>query len=393
MSPSSSLPLGGVRVLDLTTVVYGPYASQLLGDFGADVIKIERPDGDHTRLVGPARSAGMGALFLGINRNKRSIVLDLKRPEPREALWRLIAGADIFMHNVRPQKMAALGFDPDSVLAANPKIIYGGLHGYREDGPFGGRPAYDDVIQAESGIAGTFMARDGAPVLIPTVVADKTAALLATNALLAALFQRTRTDKGIYVETAMFEALVGYTFVEHHFASIFAPPEGPPGYNRALSPERRPYPTADGHICILAYTDKQIDSFWELAGITEHRDDPRFVNMATRARHIDELYAIIGEALTERTTDEWLGLLRKAEIPCGPYNGLEDIRGHEQLTATGFFREFDHPSEGRLEAADTGIRFDRETLPVHRHQPTLGEHTREVLTEAGLTEDEIEKVL
>lgn len=389
----ADLPLSGVRVLDLTTVVYGPYASQLLGDFGADVIKIERPDGDQTRIAGPARNPGMGALFMGINRNKRSIVLDLKRPEPREALWRLIETADIFMHNVRPQKIAALGLDPDSVLEANPRIIYGGLHGYREEGPYGGRPAYDDVIQAESGLAGTFMARDGAPALIPTVVADKTAALLASNGLLAALFQRTRTGRGVYVETAMFEALVGYTFVEHHFGALFSPPEGAIGYNRALSRERKPYPTADGHICVLAYTDKQIGNFFNLAGRPEYLDEPKFATMELRARYIDDLYVVIGAILRERTTGEWLKLLREAEIPCGPFNRLDELHDHEQLTQTGFFRRLEHPSEGLLETADTAYRFDRKPLPVQRPQPRLGEHTREVLCEAGYSDREIDAIL
>ena len=387
------LPLSGIRVLDITTVVYGPYATQVLGDFGADVIKIERPGGDQTRLVGPKRNPGMGALFLGINRNKRSIALDLKRQEAKRALWRLIDGADMLVHNMRPKKMAALGFDPDSVLKAKPDIIYGGLHGYREEGPFGGRPAYDDVIQAESGIAGTFTARDGSPVLIPTVVADKTAALLAANGLLAALFQRTRTGKGVYVETAMFEALVGFTLVEHHFGAMFAPPEGPPGYNRALSPERKPYATADGHICMLPYTDKQFERFWALVGRPDYQDDPRFATMADRARHIDELYAIAGGLLTERSSEEWLALLREAEIPCGPFNRLDDLRANEQLSATEFFRPFAHPSEGDMEMPDTAFRFDREALPVRRHAPGLGEHSREVLREAGFSEAEIDEVL
>ena len=388
-----SLPLSGIRVLDLTTVVYGPYATQLLGDFGAEVIKIERPGGDQTRLVGPARNPGMGALYLGLNRNKRSIVLDLKREPAKQALWRLLGTADMFVHNVRPQKMAALGFDPDSVLKKYPQIIYGGLHGYREEGPYGRRPAYDDVIQGESGIAGTFTARDGAPVLIPTVVADKTAALLATSGLIAALFNRTRTGKGVYVETAMFEALVGYTLVEHHFGRLFQPPEGPPGYNRALSPERKPYQTADGHICMLAYTDKQFRSFWALVNRPDYAEDPRFVSMDTRARHIDELYAIAGGLLGNRTSEEWLRLLREAEIPCGPVNRLEDLASDEQLTATQFFRPFEHPSEGAMETADTAFRFDRESLPLRRHQPTLGEHSRDVLREAGFDDSEIDDIL
>lgn len=393
MADLQTLPLSGIRVLDLTTVVYGPYTTQLLGDFGADIIKIERPGGDSTRQVGPERNPGMAALYLGMNRNKRSLMLDLKRAPARQALWRLIDSADMFVHNVRPQKMAALGFDPDSVMARKPDIVYGGLHGYREEGPYGRRPAYDDVIQGESGLAGTFMAREGEPVLMPTVVADKTAGLLASSGLIAGLFQRLRTGRGVYVETAMFEALVGYTLLEHHYGAMFVPPKGAPGYVRALSPERKPYTTSDGYICMLAYTDKQWRSFWELSGRTEFNDDPRFGSMAVRAHHIDELYAIAGGLLVERTTAEWLELLRTAEIPCGPVNRLEDLRNNEQLEATGFFRAHEHPTEGAMELPDTAFRFDRQALPVHRHAPGLGEHSREVLAQAGYSDWEIDDIL
>ncbi len=215
------LPLTDLRVLDLTTVIFGPYTTQMLGDFGADVIKIEPPEGDLTRHLGPGRSPGMSSLYLGCNRNKRSVVLDLKREPAKRALWRLIESADAIVHNVRPQKMAALGFAPDPVMACNPKIVYGGLHGYWEDGPYGGRPAFDDVIQGESGVAGTFMARGGEPELMPTIVADKTAALLASTGLIAALLQRFRTDKGVYLETSMFEGMVAYTLLEHQHGTIW----------------------------------------------------------------------------------------------------------------------------------------------------------------------------
>ncbi|MGI9436143.1 MAG: CaiB/BaiF CoA transferase family protein [Geminicoccaceae bacterium] len=384
------LPLSGLRVLDLTTVIYGPYTTQLLGDFGADVIKIEPPGGDMTRDIGVARNKKMTALFLGSNRNKRSLILDLKREKARAALWRLIESADVFVHNIRPQKIGVLGFDADSVLARKPSIVYGALLGYREDGPYGGMPAYDDVIQGQSGLAGTFAARDGEPLLMPTIVADKTAGLLAANGLMAGVIQRMATGKGVYVETSMFEGLVGYTLLEHQDGTIFSPPESAPGYPRALSPERRPHRTADGYLCMLAYTDKHWRRFWALAGLPEHSDDPRFVTVTTRADNIDALYHIAGKALEERTTEQWLDALSKAEIPAGPVNRLEDLRNDRHLSATGFFRPFDHPSEGLLELTDTAFRFDRMSLPLHRHQPRLGEHNREVLLEAGLTAEDID---
>lgn len=384
------LPLSGIRVLDLTSVIYGPYTTQILGDLGADVVKIEPPEGDPTRVLGPARTPGMSAVFLGSNRNKRSLALDLKRPAAKQALWRLIEGADAIVHNMRPQKMVALGFGPDAVLARNPKIVYGGLHGYREDGPYGQRPAYDDVIQGESGFAGAFQERDGAPMLAPTVVADKSAALLASTGLVAALLQKFRTGKGVYVEIAMFESLVGYVLLEHQYGATFVPPEGPTGYARALSRQRRPHATSDGHICMLPYTDRQWRRFWEMVGTPERADDPRFVTMAQRSRNIDELYAIAGAELRQRTSAEWLEALREAEIPCGPVNRLADLRDDPQLQAIGFFRPYQHPSEGALEIPDTAFRFDRQSLPVRHHQPRLGEQSREVLREAGLSEAEID---
>ena len=214
---SEDLPLEGLRVLDLTTVIMGPFTTQVLGDFGADIIKIEDPNGDMTRDIGPSRSDKMSSMYLGVNRNKRSIVLNLKKPEAKKALWKLIEGADVLVHNIRPQKIAALGFDPDTVLKKNPEIIYVGLHGYREDGPYGGQPAFDDVIQGQSGIAGTFNARDGEPHIVPTVMADKSVGLLASTGLLAAYIKKLKTGKGSYLEVSMFEGMVGYTLIEHHF--------------------------------------------------------------------------------------------------------------------------------------------------------------------------------
>ncbi|MBL4757126.1 MAG: CoA transferase [Rhizobiales bacterium] len=386
-------PLSGLRVLDLTSVVYGPYATQTLGDFGADIIKIEPPDGDMTRAIGPGKSPDMGALYLGSNRNKRSIVLDLKKENARDALWQLIDGADMIVHNIRPQKMLALGFGPDAVLARKPDIIYGALLGYHEEGPYGGMPAYDDVIQGQSGLAGTFTARDGEPVLIPTIVADKTAALLATNGLLAAVIRRMASGKGVFIETSMFEGLAGYTLVEHQYGAVFDPPLSGLGYPRMLSRDRRPFPTIDGFICMMAYTDKHWRSFFELTGQPELSDDPRFSRIGERAKNIDALYQLIGGPLAQKTSQEWLKILKDVEIPSGPVNRLEDLRDDEHLNAVGFFRPFNHPTEGDMEIPDTPYRLDGNPLPVHRHHPLLGEHTSEILSEAGLSEAEIAAIL
>ncbi|MGI9335971.1 MAG: CaiB/BaiF CoA transferase family protein [Gammaproteobacteria bacterium] len=393
MSAPNTLPLDGIRVLDLTTTLLGPYATQILGDFGADVIKIESPHGDVTRDVGPTRTPGMGSVFLGSNRNKRSIVLDLKRPPPREALWRLIETADVFVHNMRPQKIKSLGFDPDPVLAWNPAIVYGALHGYRETGPYAGRPAYDDVIQGESGLAGAFLERDGEPKLVPSSMVDKSIGLVASAGLLAAIVQRLRTGKGLYVEVGMFEGMVGYNLVEHQYGATFVPPEGGPGYPRALSPHRRPHRTRDGHICMLAYTDRQWRSFWQLVGQPAMADDPRFTTVLERNRNIDALYAAVAAALAEKDTGEWLSLLDEAQVPVGPVNRFADLASDPHLDAIGFFRAYEHPTEGLLEIPDTAYQFGRESLPVRRHQPQLGEHTREILAEAGLSEAEQDEVM
>ena len=387
------MPLGGVRVLDLTTIVYGPYATQTLGDFGAEVIKVEAPGGDAVRQLGPGRSPRMAAVFLGMNRNKKSIVLDLKREAPREALWRLIDSAYAFVHNIRPQKILKLGFDPDSVMARNPGIVYAGLYGYRDGGPYAGQPAYDDVIQGQAGLAGTFLARDGVPSLIPTIAADKISGLLAANGMLAALLQRFRTGRGVYVETAMFEGVASFTLAEHQYGAIFSPPMTPPGYPRVLSPHRRPQPTADGFICLLAYTDDQWDRFWEVVDRPEMKHDPRFVTIGERLDHVDALYGESGKELVRKNSAEWLDLLRRAEIPSGPVNTLEDLHADPHLAATGFFRPFEHPTEGAMEIPDTAFRFDRAPLPIRLGQPQLGEHTEALLTEAGFDAGEIAEIV
>jgi crotonobetainyl-CoA:carnitine CoA-transferase CaiB-like acyl-CoA transferase len=393
MTDSSSQPLAGIRVIDLTSVLFGPYATQMLGDFGADVIKIEAPGGDPTRGIGPARHAGMAAGFLGCNRNKRSVQLNLKREPAREALWRLIDSADVFVHNIRPQKIATLGFAVDDVMARKPDIVYGAFHGYLEEGPYAGRPAYDDVIQGESGIAAAFLARDGKPAFAPSVIADKSAGLIAANGLLAALFQRMRTGNGVYMEIGMFESMAAYTLVEHQFGLSFSPPEGDAGYTRVISAERKPYATQDGYICALPYTDQQWRSFWALAGQPEVANDPRYLTMAERTRNIDSLYAQTSDAIRQQSSAHWLKVLAQAEIPCGPMNTFSDLHDDPHLQQIDFFRAFEHPTEGALEVPDPGLRFNREPLPIHHHQPSLGEHSELLLREAGLSGAEIAAAL
>jgi len=381
-------PLAGIRVLDLTSVVAGPLATQMLGDMGADVIKIEAPEGDAPRHTGPSRSPNMAALYMGLNRSKRSLVLDLKQPAAAGALWRLIAKADVFVHSMRPQKIEKLGFGHKAVCAKTPRLVYAALHGYRDGGPYSGLPAYDDVIQGQSGIA-ALMSVGGEPRYAPTILADKISALAISNAVTTALFARERTGSGQFVEIPMFEQLVWFVLAEHLFGHNFVPPMGTLGYTRVTGAWRRPYKTKDGHLCMMAYTERHWRKFWPAVGRPELCDDPRFSSIAARSHNVVALYELAGACLAERTTDEWIALLRGLEIPCAKMASLDDLLNDPQLAATGFFKYATHPSEGEILYTDLPVRFSGSTSTEQRLQPRLGEHSFEILREAGLSESEI----
>jgi len=385
-------PLDGIRVLDLTSVVLGPLATQTMGDMGADIVKIEGPAGDTTRYTGPKRSADMSALYMGLNRNKRSLVLDLKQAAAKDALWRLIDTADVFLHSVRPQAMERLGFGQDAVRARNPRIVYAGIHGFRMDGPYAGRPAYDDVIQGLSGSADLMARLVGEPRYMPTIMADKTCGLVAVNAVLAALLERERSGRGQFVEIPMFETMVAFNMADHIFGYTFDPPEGPMGYSRVLTPSRRPYKTTDGYICLLAYTDIQWVRFWEEVGRPDLKDDARFDSLASRADNIEAVYSLAGDFIATRSTAEWLEVLPRLEIPCGEIVALEDIPNDPHLQAVGFFRRETHPTEGAITVPDTPVQFSRTPASIDRLQPKLGEHSAEILREAGLSDADIENM-
>ncbi len=389
----TSGPLAGLKVLDLTSVVFGPLCTQVLGDQGADIVKIEAPEGDTTRYTGPARNKGMAALFLGLNRNKRSLVLDLKQPASKDALWKLVDSADVLVHSIRPQAVARLGFSPEAVLARNPRIVYAALTGYGTGGPYEGKPAYDDVIQGQSGIAMLMSQIAGEPRYAPMIMGDKTCGLVASQAITAALLARERTGKGQYVEIPMLETMAAFVLAEHMFGHTFDPPRGDIGYNRVLAPWRRPYKTKDGYIAMLVYTDAQWRRFWMLVGREELGLDPRFATMAARADNIAEVYRIAGECMLARTTEDWLAVLAKNEIPAAHVRSLSDLLTDEHLAAVGFFKRASHHTEGDLLMPGPPARFGATPAGIERLQPRLGEHTREILADAGFTKQDIALVL
>jgi crotonobetainyl-CoA:carnitine CoA-transferase CaiB-like acyl-CoA transferase len=319
-------------------------------------------------------------------------VLDLKQAAARDVLLRLVDGADVFVHNIRPQKLDPLGLGSHALLARNPRLIYAGIHGWREDGPYSGRPAYDDIIQGLCGIAGLMDKLTGEPRYAPTILADKTCGLMAAQAILAALYHREKTGRGQFIEIPMFETMVSFVMVEHLHGRTFVPEEGALGYARVLAPWRRPYRTADGYVCMLAYTDGQWRRFWGALGRPEMMQDPRFADMAARSRHIDEVYRLAGGQLGSRTTAEWIALFDQLEIPAGPVNSLEQVMDDPHLDAVGFFRRMQHPTEGEVVIPDVPVRFAETPAAIGRLPPRLGEHGREILQEIGMRPDEIEKL-
>jgi crotonobetainyl-CoA:carnitine CoA-transferase CaiB-like acyl-CoA transferase len=381
-----------VRVLDLTTVLVGPYCTQILAEMGAEVLKVEAPEGDVVRLIGPARHPGMGCMFLTVNRGKRSIALDLKRPEGRDALLRLARMADVLVTNIRPRAMARLGLGYEQVRAANGRIVYAAVLGYGQDGPYAAHPAYDDLVQGATGIAALNGrgAEDGAPRYVPLAMADRVTGLAAVGAINAALLHRERTGEGQRVEVPMFETMAGFVLGDHLGGRVFDPPLDAGGYARLLSPGRRPYRTRDGHVCTMIYNDRQWRNFCAAAGLPDLvSEDPRFASHATRTENIDAILAMLERVFAERDTAEWVRILEDADLPVAPVHTLDSIVRDPHLAASGFFAAEEHPSEGRLVRIAPAVRFSAGDAPPPRPAPRLGEHGEEALREAGYGAAEI----
>jgi crotonobetainyl-CoA:carnitine CoA-transferase CaiB-like acyl-CoA transferase len=370
-------PLTGIRVIDLTSVGMGPYATQIMGDMGADVIKVESPEGDVFRHAAPYRHPGMGAAYLNLNRNKRSIVLDLKQTDQLQILLRLIAKADVFIYSVRPQAIRKLGLGYEVLSESNPRLIYCGVYGFSEAGPYAGRPAFDDIIQAMSGLAWLqgHNHPDG-PQYVNTIVADKTAGLTAAWAIAMALFERERSGIGQAIEVPMFETMVSFNLIEHLAGETFRPAEGAMGYDRVLSPHRRPYRTKDGYIGLLPYTNAHWQRFFTIAAREELAADARFCDPSSRSRNIAELYRILSEIVAGKSTAEWAELLGKADIPMTTVLSPEDLLNEPHL-----FRDDMHPTEGPIRSIGIPVRFSRTPGAIQRLAPGLDEHRDEILAE------------
>ena len=393
--PHAEAPLAGIRILDLTSVIMGPYATQILGDFGADIIKVESPSGDTTRGVTPMRHPRMGWVFLHMNRNKRSIVLDLKQPEGLEALLRLVQTADAVVSNVRPKALGRLGVTYEKLSAINPGIIYLSLIGFNEDGPYAGQPVYEDLIQGLTAVPNLLVAAGSPhPHYVPLSFNDRGVGLNAAIALLSAIVCRGRTGRGQQIEVPMFETMVQAALGDQMGGLTFEPPIGPAGYTRTLTPERRPYATKDGYVCVIIYTDKHWQSYLSLIGHAElFTTDPRLRTMGTRNDNAHELYALLSEAMLTRTTGEWIALLQRADIPATPLHTLDSLVADPHLAATGFFRTVEHPSEGKIREMAIPSRWSDAQPSVRRQAPLLGQHSVEILREVGLDEVRIAAML
>lgn len=384
-------PLAGVRVIDLTSVLMGPLCTQILADYGADVVKVEPPEGDIMRHAGPLKNPQMGPIYLHVNRNKRSIVLDLKQNAARDALLRLCATADIFIHNIRPSVMRRLRLSHEDIQAVKPDIIYISLVGFGQDGPYANKTAVDDVIQAGSGMPSLFQQTlGGEPAYVPGVVADRIVGISAAHAALAALFMRERTGAGQAIEVPMFETMAQLVLGDHMAGKSYDPPVGPMGYSRLLTPNRKPYRTLDGYIGAVVYNNKQWKSFFDAVGQPEvYASDKRFSDAGERAKHYDAVYGVVAEHFAAKTTAEWLDLLNEYDIPCMPLHTLESLIQDPHIQQVGLIESHQHPSEGAINVMRVPSRWSNADLSLRHHAPRVGEQTREVLRETGFTDEEI----
>jgi len=382
-------PLAGVKIIDMSSVVLGPFATLIFGDLGADVIKIESGQkgkaGDTMRYAGASPTGDLGPIYTSLNRNKRSVQLDAKTDDGKAAIIEMLKTADVFFHNVRLAGMGRLGLDYESVKAINPGIVYVHCAGFGAGGPYEKRQAYDDLIQGASGFAALNAMRSGAdPEYAPSLVADKTVGLFATYATLAALYHKQKTGEGQFVSVPMLESFTFFNMVENLYGETFVPGNGKLAYSRSINANRKPYKTKDGYIGLVPYSDRQWEQFFEMGGKTGVWEDPRFSTYSARTENITELYAIIGEVALLKTTDEWLELLDEANIPAMRYNRMEDVLTDPHLAAVDFFQIREHPDAGDYRAMRHPVQFSATPADIALDPPTLGADTEMVLASLGL---------
>jgi crotonobetainyl-CoA:carnitine CoA-transferase CaiB-like acyl-CoA transferase len=375
-------PLAGVRVIDLTAMVMGPYCTQILADMGADVIKIEPPEGDGTRYISVGPVSGMSGIFVNVNRGKRSVVLDLRSEAGKAALRKLVEDADVFIHSMRAKAIAKLGFSYQDLARINPAIVYTNCYGYGRRGPDKDLTAYDDTIQAECGLPAVQQMLTGEANYIGTILADKVSGMTAVYATMMALFHRERTGEGQEVEVSMFETMASFMLVEHANGAMFSPPLGPAFYPRAVAPNRKPYRTRDGYLSALIYNDKQWNTFVE-AVRPLWASDPSYATLELRAKKIDTVYRLLADTFTERTTQEWLQLFRSLDIPAAPLRTPDELMTNSHLEAVGFFETVDSP-QGPVRFPGVPTWFSRTPGRIANAAPMLGADTQAVLKELGL---------
>ena len=387
-------PLDGIRVIDQTTVVVGPICSRTLADQGADVVKVEAPDGDLLRTMAQgSRTPGMSGKFINFNRNKRSICLDIKQPDGLAVLKDLIRGADVFVSNVRPQGLARAGLDGESLLAENPRLIYCGIVGFGAGGRYYNRPAYDPIIQSVSGVAATLHRATGEPRFVPMVMSDHVTGLVAAQAIGFALYRREKTGRGEIIEVPMFETMASFVTSEHMGAATFEPPVGPTGDGRLLSPYYRPIATSDGYITVGPNTNAQAFAFFDAIGRPELKTDPRFDSAAARTANAEAYFEVRAAGLAEKTTAEWLAIFAELDVPAAPYNTIEAVLDDPHLHDVGFYSEEIHPTEGPIRRTRPSVTFGGGMREDQGSAPRLGADTRGVLAEAGYTSTAIEALL